>query len=63
LEFDLSLTGFDTKELDDLLLNDAPDEDHVPPVPDQPVSGGSGIHRRSNRSRVHELRGMPVASH
>ena len=26
-DFDLSLTGFDTKELDDFLLNDTPDED------------------------------------
>jgi DNA modification methylase len=31
-DFDLSLTGFDTKELDDLLLNDVPDEDAAPPL-------------------------------
>jgi ParB-like chromosome segregation protein Spo0J len=38
-EFDLSLTGFDPKELDDLLL--APEDDEanaVPPVPENPVS-------------------------
>jgi DNA modification methylase len=39
-DFDLSLTGFDPKELDDLLL--APDDDEranaVPPVPEHPVS-------------------------
>jgi hypothetical protein len=35
---DLVLTGFDTKEIDDLLLNDVPDEDAVPPVPANPVS-------------------------
>jgi hypothetical protein len=38
LDFDLSLTGFDTKELDDLLLNNAPDEDAVPPVPDHAIT-------------------------
>src|SRR6266852_1980771 len=39
-DFDLSLTGFDPKEIDDLLL--APDEDDkanaAPPLPDNPVS-------------------------
>src|ERR1035438_7691450 len=39
-DFDLSLTGFDPKELDDLLL--APDDDDqanaAPPLPDDPVS-------------------------
>src|ERR1035437_9437804 len=35
---DLALTGFDTKEIDDLILNDVPDEDAVPPVPITPVS-------------------------
>ena len=39
-DFDLSLTGFDPKELDDLLL--APDDDDkadaVPPLPQNPVS-------------------------
>jgi DNA modification methylase len=35
---DLVLTGFDTKEIDDLILNDVPDEDAVPPVPITPVS-------------------------
>ncbi len=39
LEFDLSLTGFDMKEIDSFLLPAAtPEEDEVPPVPDAPVS-------------------------
>src|ERR1035437_6228130 len=32
-DFDLSLTGFDAKELDDFLLHDLPDEDAAPPLP------------------------------
>src|SRR5450432_2068246 len=38
LDFDLSLTGFDTKELDDYLLNDTLGEDAAPPLPVVPVS-------------------------
>ena len=38
LDYDLALTGFDTKELDDLLLNDTPEEDAVPLPPVNPVS-------------------------
>jgi hypothetical protein len=38
LDYDLALTGFDTKEIDDLLLSDAQDEDAVPPMPIDPVS-------------------------
>lgn len=38
LEYDLALTGFDTKEIDALILNNTPDEDVVPPPPDNPVS-------------------------
>jgi DNA modification methylase len=38
LDFDLSLTGFDTKELDDFLLNDTPAEDAAPPLPTVPVT-------------------------
>jgi DNA modification methylase len=38
LDFDLSLTGFDTKELDDFLLNDTPAEDSAPPLPVVPVT-------------------------
>jgi hypothetical protein len=45
-DFDLSLTSFDPKEIDDLLL--APEYDDaantVPPVPENPVSR-SGEHR------------------
>jgi hypothetical protein len=37
-DFNLALTGFDTKEIDDLILNDAPEEDALPPVPVKPVS-------------------------
>jgi hypothetical protein len=37
-DYDLALTGFDTKEIDSLILNDVPDEDAVPPVPITPVS-------------------------
>jgi hypothetical protein len=44
-DFDLSLTGFDPKELDDLLLDLADDgkADAAPPLPENPVSrlGGS----------------------
>ena len=43
LDFDLDLTGFDTKEIDDLLLEKTPDEDAAPPVP-----GGAGDSRRSH---------------
>jgi DNA modification methylase len=37
-DYDLALTGFDTKEIDDLILNEVTDEDAVPPVPTHPVS-------------------------
>lgn len=38
-DYDLSLTGFDAKELDDLLLNvDEDKANAVPPVPENPVS-------------------------
>jgi ParB-like nuclease domain len=37
-EFDLSLTGFGTKEIDDLLLDDTADEDALPPLPEHPVT-------------------------
>src|SRR5689334_25366785 len=36
--FDLTLTGFDAKEIDDLLLEDNPTEDVAPPLPDNPVT-------------------------
>src|SRR5450631_855119 len=32
-DYDLELTGFDTKEIDALILNEAPEEDAVPLVP------------------------------
>ncbi len=37
-DFDLALTGFSSKEIDDLLLSDIPDEDALPPLPDHPVT-------------------------
>src|ERR1043166_6701997 len=39
-DFDLSLTGFDPKELDDLLLDPADDDkaNAAPPLPENPVS-------------------------
>jgi DNA modification methylase len=37
-DYDLSLTGFDARELDDLLLEHSLDEDAVPPLPHQPVT-------------------------
>jgi DNA modification methylase len=36
--FDVSLTGFDTKEIDDLILKDDADEDDTPPLPHNPVT-------------------------
>src|ERR1700692_1465597 len=38
-DYDLSLTGFDSKEIDDYLGNDTPDEEAVPPLPVHPVTG------------------------
>jgi DNA modification methylase len=40
LDFDLELTGFDSREIDEFLSGPDPDEDAdtVPPVPDQPAS-------------------------
>src|SRR4051794_9951297 len=32
-DFDLSLTGFEAKEIDDFLWQDAPNEDAAPPLP------------------------------
>ena len=36
--FDLTLTGFDAKQLEELILQEPPDEEAAPPVPDHPVS-------------------------
>src|SRR2546426_7031588 len=40
LDFELSLTGFDIREIDELLLGDEPDaqEDVVPDLPENPVT-------------------------
>ena len=37
-DYDLALTGFDTKEIDDFLLKGAPEEDAPPPLPLVPVT-------------------------
>ena len=37
-DFDLSLTGFDSNEIDDFLVNETPDEDAAPPLPKAPVT-------------------------
>jgi len=37
-DYDLTLTGFDMKELDDLLLKESPDEEAAPPLPVLPVT-------------------------
>jgi DNA modification methylase len=41
-DYDLSLTGFDTREIDDL-LNDAPDEEAVSPLPVHPVTSAGDV--------------------
>ena len=38
LEFDLSLTGFDSREIDAFTLTQNDDEDQAPPAPETPVS-------------------------
>jgi DNA modification methylase len=38
MNFDLSLTGFDTREIDQFTLSVNPAEDQVPPVPEVPVT-------------------------
>src|SRR5271157_5612900 len=38
MDFDLSLTGFDTREIDQFTLSVNPDEDRAPPLPEVPVS-------------------------
>src|SRR6202049_538652 len=42
-DYDLSLTGFDSKEIDDFLLGDTPDEDAVPALPVRPVTGAGDL--------------------
>ena len=37
-DYDLALTGFEMKEIEEYLAHEAPDEDVVPPVPIAPVS-------------------------
>jgi DNA modification methylase len=44
-DYDLSLTGFDTREIDELLLGEEPDaqEDVVPDLPDNPVTNAGDL--------------------
>jgi DNA modification methylase len=42
-DYDLALTGFDMKEIDDLLLDDTPVEDAAPPLPIHPVTGAGDL--------------------
>src|SRR5438309_5391829 len=37
-DFDLALTGFDAKELDELLMANTQPEDEAPPLPEYPVT-------------------------
>src|SRR5947199_2722869 len=37
-DFDLSLTGFDSEEIDDYLFQESPDEDAAPPLPGMAVT-------------------------
>src|SRR5580692_1209628 len=37
-DFDLALTGFDTKELDEFLITSVQPEDEAPPLPGHPVT-------------------------
>lgn len=56
-EFDLSLTGFDTRELDDLLTLPDPEEqaDVAPPLPDHPVSRLGDLWLCGNRRNPHRI--------
>src|SRR5262249_50367433 len=67
LDYDLDLTGFDTQEIDELLLagDDRPHEDDAPPAPENPTSRVGdlwlcGSHRITVRRR--DERGLGVAS-
>jgi hypothetical protein len=56
-DFDLSLTGFDSKELDDLLTLPNNDEqaDVAPPVPENPVSRPGEMWLCGNRRNQHRI--------
>jgi DNA modification methylase len=55
--FDLSLTGFDPRELDDLLAAENHDEqaDAVPPLPENPVSRQGDLWLCGNRRHPHRV--------
>ena len=56
-DFDLSLTGFDSRELEDLLtLPDADEQaDVAPPVPENPVSRPNDLWLCGNRRNQHRI--------
>ena len=51
LDFNLSMTGFDTREIDALMLKPNAAEDDIPPVPDAPVTRPGGINAKSRKMR------------
>jgi len=56
LDFDLDLTGFDSKEIDDLLIPDDDDQaDAVPPLPENPVSRLGDLWLCGNGSKQHRV--------
>ena len=57
-DFDLSLTGFDPKELDDLLAattDDATQAEMAPPLPDHPVSRPGDLWLCGTRRHLHRI--------
>jgi len=56
LDFNLDLTGFDPKEIDDLLLSDEDDQaDAVPPLPANPVSRLGDLWLCGNGDKQHRV--------
>ena len=70
-DYDLSLTGFDSKEIDDFVLHDAPDEDVVPAAPNNPVSrvgdlwlcGSHRVRQRSTRGPQEDRLSVSARDH
>jgi hypothetical protein len=55
-DFDLSLTGFDSKELDDLLIPDVDDQaNSAPPLPENPVSRPGDLWLCGNPRNPHRV--------
>src|ERR1700733_1360362 len=56
LDFNLDLTGFDQKEIDNLVIPDADDQaDTVPPLPENPVSRLGDLWLCGNGSKQHRV--------